>query len=220
MPLPTEQKSLQIAAKVLPFEQQPKESDKAFEAFNLYLNLGASRSLEVVGQKLGKSKTLMERWSRQHNWVARVEAHAEHFAAMSRGAELEVVREYALEKAKRENAQKESEWQTRCEALALARECIARFKDNIRKTGTLEGIARLLELASKLGRLSCDMATDKTEKTVDEVHTLSVEFRAAIEKVYGQPVPPKFVAAPRAIEVESEVSGAGCQSSGEKAEGE
>ena len=52
---------------------------------------------------------------------------------------------------------------------------------------------RLLELASKLGRLSCGMATDKTETEIQETRTLSVEFRAAVEKIYGQPVPPQFI---------------------------
>ncbi len=177
----------------LPFEQKPDESAKAFEAFHAYLNMGAQRSLEAVGRKLGKSKALMERWSKRHNWVSRVEAHAQHWAALTRRAEVEVVHEFALEKVKRQEAQKESEWQLRCEAIALAREAIARFKDNPKKFGTLEGIARLLELASKLGRLSCDMATDRTETTVEETRTLSVEFRTAIEKIYGQPVPKQFV---------------------------
>lgn len=40
------------------FEQQPKESAKAFAAFQLYLNLGPERSLSAVEQKLGKSGAL------------------------------------------------------------------------------------------------------------------------------------------------------------------
>lgn len=177
----------------LPFEQKPDESAKAFAAFSEYLNMGPQRSLEAVGRKVGKSKALMERWSKRHNWVSRVEAHQQHWNARMRRTEVQVVREYALEKVKRQEAQKESEWQLRCEAIELARECIVRFRENAKKCGTLEGIARMIELASKIGRLSCDMATDRTEKTVDEVRTLSVEFKAAIEKIYGQPVPPQFV---------------------------
>src|ERR1043165_105053 len=168
-----------------PFEQKPDESAKAFEAFSTYLDMGAKRTLKAVGRKLGKSKALMERWSKRHNWVARVGAHAKHFAALRRRVEVQVVREYALERVHRDGAQKEAEWQSRCEALDLAREAIARFKEEPKKSGTLEGIARMLELASKLGRLSCDMATDKTERTVEEVRTISVEFKAAIERVYG-----------------------------------
>src|SRR4051812_35159748 len=47
----------------LPFQQQPKESDKAFAAFREYLDLGPKRSLALVGEKLGKSEGLMERWA-------------------------------------------------------------------------------------------------------------------------------------------------------------
>ena len=43
------------------FEQQPKESAKAFAAFSVYLSLGPERSTREVGKKLGKSKGLMER---------------------------------------------------------------------------------------------------------------------------------------------------------------
>src|SRR5437762_11390954 len=45
------------------------------------------RSSDLVGRKLGKSKALMERWSKRHNWVARVEAHAKNFATLTRRVE-------------------------------------------------------------------------------------------------------------------------------------
>jgi hypothetical protein len=177
----------------LPFEQQPKETAKAFEAFSLYLQLGPARSLAAVARKLGKSEGLIERWSRRHHWGERIDEHGKHMAALTRKAEVQVVNEFALERAKRNAAQEESEWQTRCELLALAREKIAEWRANPRKLGTLEGIARLLELASKLGRLSCGMATDKTERTVEETHTVSVDFELALKKIYGAPLPGEVV---------------------------
>ncbi len=53
------------------WERQPGESAKAFEAFDLYCKMGSERSLGKVGQKLGKSATLIERWSSRWNWVKR-----------------------------------------------------------------------------------------------------------------------------------------------------
>ena len=44
------------------FEQLPRESDKAFAAFSLYLNMGPERSTKTVGKQLGKSAGLIERW--------------------------------------------------------------------------------------------------------------------------------------------------------------
>ena len=55
-----------------PWEQQENETATAFAAFVIYRDLGLGiRSVAKVGQELGKSKTLIERWSSQWNWVNR-----------------------------------------------------------------------------------------------------------------------------------------------------
>ena len=56
------------------WERQKDESAQAFEAFVLYRDMGTERSIRAVSQKLGKSKTLIERWSREKSWVERVRA--------------------------------------------------------------------------------------------------------------------------------------------------
>jgi hypothetical protein len=43
------------------FEQLEKDDNKAFVAFKTYLELGSKRSLAITGDKLGKSKTMMEK---------------------------------------------------------------------------------------------------------------------------------------------------------------
>lgn len=58
-----------------PWEQQPNESAKAFEAFAIYRDMGADRSIRAVARRLGKSKTQIEKWSRAHDWVERVRAY-------------------------------------------------------------------------------------------------------------------------------------------------
>src|ERR1019366_3099127 len=77
---------------VMAFEQQPRESAKAFAAFSLYLSMGPERSLTAVGAKLGKSKVMMEKWSRRFDWPARVVAHGGHLALVEREAAEAVVR--------------------------------------------------------------------------------------------------------------------------------
>lgn len=56
------------------------ESHQAFEAFTCYLTQGPDRSTARVAQQLGKSKTLMDRWSSKWSWVMRVTSYEEHFA--------------------------------------------------------------------------------------------------------------------------------------------
>ncbi len=58
-----------------PWERQEGESVKAFEAFTVYLEMGDERSLRAVGQRLGKSRALIERWSRTYQWVERVASY-------------------------------------------------------------------------------------------------------------------------------------------------
>lgn len=63
------------------WERLPSDTDKSYEAFCIYRDMGASRSLEKVSKKLDKSVTLLGRWSSDHNWVDRVSAYDTHRAA-------------------------------------------------------------------------------------------------------------------------------------------
>jgi hypothetical protein len=83
--------------KALAFEQQPKESNKAFAAFSLYLNMGPQRSLTKVGQKLHKSVTMLGRWSVKFDWPSRIQAHGAHLATVEREAVEVVARGKAVE---------------------------------------------------------------------------------------------------------------------------
>lgn len=58
-----------------PWERQPKESAKAFEAFEIYCQMGTERSIQKVAQKLTKSTTLLKRWSSQWDWQERCRAY-------------------------------------------------------------------------------------------------------------------------------------------------
>lgn len=55
-----------------PWERQPKESAKAYEAFDLYLKMGAERSCQKVARQLSKSDTIIKRWSSTWSWQQRV----------------------------------------------------------------------------------------------------------------------------------------------------
>src|SRR5881392_3125535 len=109
------------------FEQQPRESAKAFAAFRAYLDLGPERSLAAVAQKLGKSKVMMERWSRKFDWTARVQSHAAHLAEMERLAIQGVVDQKAVEWEKKHEAVRREAWQEAEQAIALVREARERW---------------------------------------------------------------------------------------------
>ena len=167
------------------FEQQPRESNKAFAAFKTYLELGPERSLAVVAEQHGKSKTMIERWSRRFDWPARVQAHAAHLALVERQAIESLAMEKAVDWSKVHEAVKVAEWQRHKKLIALADEMLARWEKNKAKCGTLEGIARVLELATKLGRLAAGMPTEVKEVNTTMKATIDVDWEIAIRKAYG-----------------------------------
>jgi hypothetical protein len=57
------------------------ESTPAYDAFKEYLHQGATRSNAKVAHALGKSITLMNRWSSAHDWVDRSVAYDSYVMA-------------------------------------------------------------------------------------------------------------------------------------------
>jgi hypothetical protein len=184
------------------FEQLPRESNKAFAAFRVYLGMGPERSLAIVAGKMGRSKVMMEKWSRKYDWSGRVAAHAGHIAQVEREAIEGLAKERAIEWHRVHEGQRIAEWNARCRLLKLAEKVIARWEGNEKKCGSLEGIARLLELASKLGRLASGMEGDGTGSGKDSP-AVRVEVTLALEKIYGEPLPGEVAAPPAIVDVES-----------------
>ncbi len=172
----------------LEFEQQAKESDKAFAAFAMYVSMGSERSLAQVGQRLGKSKALLERWSKRYDWGGRVQAQAAHFAMIEREATEAVARGKAAEWLTRQEKIREREWSMHEKCLAAAERALSSFMEREKVYANLSDIARILEVASKLGRLAAGMATDKTEITGEDGGPIRVELSAALSKIYGDVV--------------------------------
>jgi hypothetical protein len=75
-----------------PWDQQPKEGPEAFQAFSFYRDAGDERSIRGVAAALGKSATLIARWSSTHGWVGRIRAwnhHSDRIKQRAFMAELE-----------------------------------------------------------------------------------------------------------------------------------
>lgn len=58
-----------------PWERQKKESEKAYEAFLVYRDLGAKRTFAAVAEQLQKSGSLIRRWKDRWEWTERVRAY-------------------------------------------------------------------------------------------------------------------------------------------------
>lgn len=58
-----------------PWERQKGESEKAFEAFAAYRDMGEKRTFTAVAEKLQKSVSLIRRWKDRWEWPERVRAY-------------------------------------------------------------------------------------------------------------------------------------------------
>ena len=177
----------------LPFEKQPHESDKAFAAFSLYLSLGAERSTREVGKQLGKSEGLIERWAAKFDWRSRVAAHGAHLAVVERDAIEAAARSKAAEWESREQKLRETEWAMHEQAIAAAKRGLDAYMAREKVYANLADIARMLEIASKLGRLATGLGTDGDRRKGDDLPAVRVEVRVALEKIYGEPLPGEVV---------------------------
>jgi hypothetical protein len=175
------------------FEKHDRESDKAFAAFSLYLSLGPQRSLAEVAQKLHKSVTMLGRWSAKFDWPARVAAHGAHLAIVEREAIEAAARGKAAEWSSREQKLRETEWAMHEAAIAAAKKGLAAYMEREKVYANLADIARMLEIASKLGRLATGLGTDGDGRKGDELPAMRVEVTVALEKIYGEPIPGEII---------------------------
>ena len=168
----------------LPFEQLPRESIKAFAAFKTYLDMGAQRSLAATGRKLGKSKTMMEKWSRQHQWVDRVQAYTAHLAELERKAIERVAVKQAVEWEKVHEPTRREAWLEAEKTIAMVRKARELWEEKGRPPGW-EGMARMLELAFKLKQFAAGMPSEVKQVNTTVSGKIDVDWEIAIRKAYG-----------------------------------
>lgn len=129
-----------MAKQAKPWEPLEGESSKAYEAFSTYRDMGTQRSLTKVAEKLGKSETLMARWSGNYDWVNR--------AAAWDAEQDRIVRQQQLEDIKKMRKQHAD---LAYSMLIKAARALKRLPDDEIKASD---ISRMVETASKLERIS------------------------------------------------------------------
>ena len=75
----------------------PGESDRAFEAFQLYLKLGPRRRYLEVARKTGLHFRTIHRWANQFSWSERVQTHTARLVGQTAQMEEEIQRAEMLD---------------------------------------------------------------------------------------------------------------------------
>ena len=88
-------------------------------------------------------------------------------------------------------------------AIAAAKRGLDAYMARDKVYANLADIARMLEIASKLGRLATGLGTDGERRGGDDLPGLRVEVTVALEKIYGgEDLPDGQKAEPEIVDVE------------------
>lgn len=185
-----------VLAQAQPWDQQPGEGLRAYAGFRCFMSMPlATRSIEAVGKELGVNPKTVKQWRRDWRWSGRLVAYERHLVAVQqKAAETRLVIS-ATDWAARANQIREAEFETAKEALEICRRMINKIGKalNHRKTVSINqiaNVAKLLDIASKVGRLASGLDTERTANTTEISgpggSPLQVEVAAAIAKVYGE----------------------------------
>jgi hypothetical protein len=132
-----------------------------------------------------------------------VAAHGAHLAVVEREAIEAVARGKAAEWESREQKLRETEWAMHERAIAAAKKGLDAYMEREKVYANLADIARMLEIASKLGRLATGLGDGERRKD-DDLPAVRVEVTVALEKIYGEPLPGEVTVSPPIVDVEED----------------
>ena len=145
-------------ASPLPFPQSSGESDRAFEAFRAYLELGPQRRYAAAARKVGASLRTVERWARDFDWRGRVKACAAHGAAQYTETQVAVQRAEALDAAARAKAFRDRQYEVAEAMLAVAARYLQNMTGDDSDQMKFADVCRALVVASRIEQRVHDQA--------------------------------------------------------------
>jgi hypothetical protein len=159
------------------------ESDRAFEAFRVYWELGPRRRYVAVSRKLGTSLRTIRRWATEHNWKERIKSCSAQCAQEQAQTETEVHRGELLDMAARAKALRERQF-----ALAEAiLDAVERYVQSLEEFDldamTFADACKALEVASRLGQQA---ATRLADDPAEASRSLQDQLAALLDQAYGE----------------------------------
>jgi hypothetical protein len=163
------------------FDRQPGETTKAYTSFVEYLRLGPQRSVEKTAESMGRGWQTCRKWCERHAWVSRAADYDAHLVSVERVTEEVATKARAIERLRSRESFKDLEHE-------CARRALEHLRDWLQGEIAIKGIrdaAYMLDIASKVGRLSLGLATEHQEVTGEGGGAVKIDISAALDKVYG-----------------------------------
>jgi hypothetical protein len=128
------------------------ESERAFEAFRVYLELGPHRRYLAAGRKIGVTLRTIQRWANDFDWRGRIQAHAASGADQYSRSENALHHEVLRDAAARAKNFRDRQYAVAEAILEIAERYLERVEDADLDQLRFTDACRALDFASRIVR--------------------------------------------------------------------
>jgi len=143
--------------------------------------------------KVGKSKVMMERWSRKYDWCGRVAAHVGYVADVERLAIEGLAREKAIKWDKVHEDQRIAEWTARNRLVKLAERSSPGGIRTRPRRALWKGSRGCWNWPASWGGWPAGWTGNGVDGVGKAGPAVRVEVSLALDKIYGEPLPGEVV---------------------------
>ena len=173
------------AVALLDFSPAVGESDRAFEAFRAYLELGPRRRYAAAGRKVSVTLRTIQRWANDFDWRSRIQAHAARSAEQFVQTETAVQRDVLLDAAARAQAFRDRQYALAESILEVAERQLERVDEDDLDQVSFSDVCKAVDVASRLARHARETPVADTPD-----QGLRDQLAALLDQVCGETLKP------------------------------
>jgi hypothetical protein len=168
------------------FPRLPGETPRAFSAFMAFFQLGHSRSLPALAEKLGESPGTIKNWSSKFDWSARLQGFNSGLLQTQARDQAALQVAQAADWNRRLNLYREQEWDAAQKLIVVAQCFLETLGEEDLHRMNLAQVSRALKISSAIAR-SALAGAELSESSAPEMSPLQQQLLAGVKRVYGQP---------------------------------
>jgi len=165
------------------FTRHTGETPRAFSAFSAFFQLGQTRSLQAVADRLGENPGTVRNWSAKFDWPGRLQAYSSGLLEAGARAQATLQLRQAADWNRRLDLFREQEWDA-AQKLIVAAQCfLESFGDDDLRRMTLAQVSRALKISSAIARSA--IAGAELPAAPDLESPLQQQLLDAVKRLYG-----------------------------------
>lgn len=195
--LPPDRDSRLTPAPAPAFPRVSGETPRASSAFLTWFQLGHSRSLAAVAEKLGESPGTVKNWSSKHDWAERLQKYQADLLQEQARHHTALHLRQAADWSRRLGDFREQEWEAAQKLIAVAQCFLESCGDDDVRRMTLAQASRALQVSSAVAR-SAITGADVPPSSETGLSPLQQQLLAGVNRIYGLAEPAAPASAPTA----------------------